>query len=444
MCRWTHTIVRFAACSLLVGLVVLLGPASLMAQVTSGTIFGTVKDQTGAVISGATVTVNNPDTGIVRQVTVNESGDFVVPNLLPGTYRITVAAAGFKKLEKADVVLSAADRLNAGDFLLAIGATTESVTVTADAGQIQLQSNSGERSDLITSKQLNDVAMNGRNVLDYMKLIPGVTSAFDGAVSGTGGIDAFNVNGTRANEHEFTIDGASNVDTGNNGGTHVTLNPDAIEEVKVLTSNYQAEFGKAAGGQVAIVSKGGTNEWHGNGRFFHRNEGLNANEWFNKQNELSGGQKNTPPLYRYNDIGYQIGGPLKKNKLFVFWSQEFYRQLVPIGGTATFYTPTAMERQGDFSQSTDGDGNPIVISGAGVTNNVIDPSQIKAPRRRIARPTPDNRVPTAFRGSSRGHRDRLRRRGSARRQPPRRNAGPPTPPARRAGHPFAGPGCASS
>jgi len=376
MCRWTHTIVRFAARSLFVGLILLLGQASLMAQVTSGTIFGTVKDQTGAVISGATVTVNNPDTGIVRQVTVNESGDFVVPNLLPGTYRVTVAAPGFKKLEKADVVLSAADRLNAGDFLLAVGTTTESVTVTADAGQIQLQSNSGERSDLITSKQLNDVAMNGRNVLDYMKLIPGVTSAFDGAVSGTGGIDAFNVNGTRANEHEFTIDGASNVDTGNNGGTHVTLNPDAIEEVKVLTSNYQAEFGKAAGGQVAIVSKGGTNEWHGNGRFFHRNEGLNANEWFNKQNQLSGGQKNTPPLYRYNDIGYQIGGPLKKNKLFVFWSQEFYRQLVPIGGTATFYTPTALERQGDFSQSTDGDGAPIVISGPGITNNVIDPSQI--------------------------------------------------------------------
>ena len=95
-----------------------------------------------------------------------------------------------------------------------------------------------------------------------------------------------NINGTRANEHEFTIDGASNVDTGNNGGTHVTINPDAIEEVKVLTSNYQAEFGKAAGGQIAITTKGGTNEWHGDARFFHRNEGLNANEWFGKKNEL--------------------------------------------------------------------------------------------------------------------------------------------------------------
>src|SRR5581483_11000527 len=221
----------------------------------------------------------------------------------------------------------------------------------------------------------SDVAINGRNVLDYMKLIPGVVSSFNGAVSGTGGIDAFNVNGTRANQHEYTIDGASNVDTGNNGGTHVTLNPDAIQEAKVLTSNYQAEFGKAAGGQLALVSKSGTNRWHGNARFFHRHEGLNANEWFNKKNQLQGTPPtNSPQLYRYNDIGYQVGGPVLKNKVFFFWSQEFYRQLVPIGGTTTFYTPTALERQGDFSQSIDGNGLPVQIAGPGIVNNRIDPS----------------------------------------------------------------------
>jgi len=125
-------------------------------------------------------------------------------------------------------VLSAADKLNAGEYTLQIGGAAETVTVAADAGQLQLQSNSGERSDLITSKQLNDVALNGRNELDYMKLVPGVSGMVDGHASGTGGIDSFNVNGTRSNQHEFTIDGASNVDTGNNGGTHVTINPDAI------------------------------------------------------------------------------------------------------------------------------------------------------------------------------------------------------------------------
>ncbi len=370
-----YSIVTIARRSLMIALIAAaiacLTCAPLLAQVTSGTIFGTVKDPSGAMVQDATVTISNPSNGLTRTVTTSDSGVFVAPNLYPGTYDITVEAKGFKKQVSTGVILSAADKLNAGEIVLAVGTTAEEVTVSADVGQVQLQSNSGERSDLISGKQLNDIAMNGRNVLDYMKLIPGVVGIGDFHVSGTGGIDAFNINGTRANQHEFTIDGASNVDTGNNGGTHVTLNTDAIEEVKVLTSNYQAEFGKAAGGQVALVTKGGTNQWHGNGRFFHRNEGLNANEYFNKAAQLSNNQPNTPALYRYNDIGYQIGGPIKKDKLFVFWSEEFYRQLVPVGGTFQFYTPTKDERNGNFSQSIDGTGAPLVISGPGITNNVI-------------------------------------------------------------------------
>jgi Carboxypeptidase regulatory-like domain/TonB-dependent Receptor Plug Domain len=368
---------QIVQCTVVLTVILCLCSATSFAQVTSGTIFGAVKDQSGAYVAKATVSVNDTATGVSREVTTDDNGGFVVPNLPPGTYTITVSAAGFKKVEKAGVILSAADHLNAGDFVLTVGAVTEQVTVTADIGQLQLQSNSGERSDLITSKQLGNVAMNGRNVLDYMKLVPGVISSFSGAVSGTGGLDSMNINGTRANEHEFTIDGASNVDTGNNGGTHVTINPDAIEEVKILTSNYRAEFGKAAGGQIAIVTKSGTNQWHGDVRFFHRNEGMNANEWF--------ANKNGTPIakYRYNDIGYQIGGPIKKDKLFVFWSQEFYRQLIPIGGTTQFYTPTKLERQGDFSQSTDGNGKPIVISGPGITNNKIDPTQLSAAQQAV-------------------------------------------------------------
>lgn len=362
--------------------VVSLIASTAFAQVTSGTIFGSVKDPSGAYVKDASVTIANPANGLTRKVTTTDDGQFVAPNLLPGTYTITVEAAGFKRLETTGFVLSATDKLNAGVFALAMGAATESVTVTADAAQLQLQSNSGERSDLITGKQLNDVAINGRNVLDYMKLVPGVISTFSGQFSGTCCIDGFNINGTRANQHEYTLDGASNVDTGNNGGTHVSLNPDAIEEVKVLTSNYQAEFGKAAGGQVAIVTKGGTNQWHGNARFFHRHEGLNANEWFNKKDQLSNDRPNSPFLYRYNSIGYQVGGPIKKDKLFVFWGEEFYRQFIP-AGLFQFYTPTADERKGDFSKSVDGDGNPIVIAGPGITNNVIDPSQLSAAQQAV-------------------------------------------------------------
>jgi len=368
--------------TLIAAAIVCLTCAPLLAQVTSGTIFGTVTDPTGAMIKDASVTIANPANGLTRTVITSGDGAFSAPGLYPGTYNITVEAKGFKKLETTGIALSAADKLNAGDFVLAIGATSDEVTVTADAGQIQLQANSGERSDLITTKQLNDVAMNGRNVLDYMKLIPGVTGIPDLHISSNiGQLGNFSINGTRTNEHEYTIDGASNVDTGNNGGTHVTLNTDAIEELKVLTSNYQAEFGKAAGGQLAVTTKSGTNQWHGNGRFFHRHEGLNANEYFNKTNQLSNKAPNQPDLFRYNDIGYQVGGPVMKDKVFVFWSQEFYRQFVPLAGTAQFYTPTKLERQGDFSQSTDASSPtpiPVKISGPGITNNKIDPTQLPA------------------------------------------------------------------
>src|SRR6267378_2046456 len=162
--------------------------ASLLAQVTSGTMFGTVKDPTGAMVKDASVTIANPRNGITRTVVTGGNGAFVAPNLLPGTYTVTVSAKGFKKSETTGIVLSAADNLSAGEFVLAVGTTSDEVTVTADAGQLQLQSNSGERSDLITGKQLDDVAMNGRNVLDYMKLIPGVVGTSSFGISGTGGI----------------------------------------------------------------------------------------------------------------------------------------------------------------------------------------------------------------------------------------------------------------
>jgi carboxypeptidase family protein/TonB-dependent receptor-like protein len=365
------------------GLLLILGFGNvpLCAQVTSGTIFGSVKDVSGAAVPNASITVHNVEIGVTRAATSSASGDFVVPNLPPATYSITVDAPGFKKLEAKSVVLSAADKLNAGDLVLQVGTVAETVNVTADAGQLQLQSNSGERSDVITSKQLNDVALNGRMILDYMKLIPGVVSSFDGSVATTWGIGALNINGVRANENEYTIDGSSNVDTGNNGTTHVTLNPDAVSEMKVLTSNYQAEFGKAAGGQIAVTTKGGTNQFHGNVRFFHRNEGMNANGWFNNLND-------TPvPLYRYNYFGYQVGGPVWKNKVFFFWGQEYYRQLVPDVNIDQFRVPTALERQGDFSQSVDGQGNLLTIydpsTGQPYPGNKIDPSTLSASQQAV-------------------------------------------------------------
>jgi hypothetical protein len=335
-------------------------------QVVSGAISGTVKDPSGAVVPGAKVIAKAVAIGFSRTTTTNATGDFFFPNVPPASYDVHVMAPGFQKLESSGWIVNVTDHLSTGTLTLKVGASDSEVTVTADAGQVQLQSGSGERSDLISGKQLNDIAMNGNNVLDYMKLVPGINSTFDGHQSATGGLDSMNINGTRANEHEFTLDGSSNVDTGNNGGTHVTINTDAIAEVKVLTSNFQAEFGKAAGGQIVLVSKGGTNQFHGGVHIFHRNEGMDA--------KYSG---ETGPIgkYRYNFVGYNIGGPVLKDKLFFFWSQEFYEQLVP-NGLTQFYTPTELERTGDFSQSTDGNGNAITISSPYFTNNKINTSAL--------------------------------------------------------------------
>jgi Carboxypeptidase regulatory-like domain/TonB-dependent Receptor Plug Domain len=360
--------------------------AGAVAQVTSGSIFGTVQDPNGAAIPNVTVKLNNPATGVQRTVFTNEAGAFVVPNLPPGVYTITVEAKGFKTLVKTDIFLSATDRLNSGVFTLEIGGATETITVTADSGQLQLQTNSGERSDLITSKQLDKLALNGRNIIDFVKVIPGVVSDFDGSVSGRGGLDSFNINGTRSNQHQFTIDGSSNVDTGNNGALHVTLNPDAISEVKILTSNYQAEYGKAGGGQFVIVTKSGTRDFHGGARWFHRHESMNANNWF--RNSLgvdpdSGAQVAPRQFYRYNYAGYQVGGPViipginfnkNRDKLFFFFNQEFYRQLIP-GDQRNAMVPTDAVINGDFRGVVDSGGNPVIIrdpiTGDAFPDNVI-------------------------------------------------------------------------
>jgi hypothetical protein len=352
-----------------------LGAGRLAAQVTSGTILGSVQDTTGAAIPGATVTATATAVGITRTVTSTGNGTFSLPNLDAATYTVSVTAKGFETRTKTGVVLSSADKLNAGVFTLKVGAEATTVTVEADSGQLQLQANSGERSDLITGKQLNDIALNGRNVLDLLRTIPGVAGFSAFGTSGTGGLTAYSINGTRTNEHQFTIDGASNVDTGDNGGTQVTINTDAIAEVKVLTSNYQAEFGKAGGGSIIVTSRGGTNQIHGNVHFFHRNEGLDANNWLSDKNHIA------KQKYRLNTIGAQIGGPIIKDRLFFFYSNEFFRQLQP-GSISTYRVPTNLERMGDFSQSKDSSGNAIQIynpnTGTQFINNMITPGQLTA------------------------------------------------------------------
>lgn len=346
-----------------------------LAQSTTGSITGTVKDSEGAPVADASVKVTNPATNLSRTISTNSIGVFSVPQLPPGTYTVTVEKTGFKKLEKSGIVLNATDLVNAGDFTLDVGAVTETVTVTADATRLEIQSETGERSGVITGAQLKDLAINGRNYHDFLKTLPGIVTGNVNAgqvSSSTGSLGSFSVNGTRTNQKELAVDGSSDVDTGNNTDTHASLNPDAIAEVKVLTSNFQAEYGRAGGAFIAVVSKSGTKEFHGGGRYFHRHESLNANNYFrNAQGRNAQGVELQPRnLYRYNSMGYEIGGPIwipglsfnqDKNKLFFYWNQEWYEQLAP-QAARNIQVPTDRERNGDFSLTTDGNGNRIFVS----------------------------------------------------------------------------------
>jgi Carboxypeptidase regulatory-like domain/TonB-dependent Receptor Plug Domain len=351
--------------------------SAAVAQVINGSITGEVRDASGAYIPKATVTVLDATIGVHQVTTTDSRGSFYFPSLPKGTYTITVASHGFMHLDMTGIPLSNGDHLNAGAFTLGVGGANETVTVVADAGELQVQTQSGERSDTITTGQLNDLGMNGRMVLDYLKVIPGVSSTFNGAQSSKGGLGDISVNGGRKGMTGFTVDGINNVDNGCNCATQITVNPDAIAEVKVITSNYQAEYGKTGAGMISVTTKGGDNQFHGNLRWFHRNEGLNANQWFDNQanalhkaaDPTSTTVPNPKQLYRYNYFGGQVGGPIvipgtsfnkHRDKLFFFFSEEVYRQLLP-GGFDNVYVPTAAEINGDFSKSTDGNGKPVVI-----------------------------------------------------------------------------------
>jgi hypothetical protein len=346
------------------------------AQTSNATLGGRVTDPTGAVIPGAKVSVRNTATGFAADATSTSEGLYTIALLPPGRYNLRAERPGFTTLAVDQIVLETGARA-ALDLELKVAAAAESVTVTADAAQLQIQSESGERSELITNRQIRDLALNGRNILDMMKIVPGVVSTVSGQVSNDGGVRLFTINGARGTQKEVTVDGASNVISGANQRVHVTLNPDAIQEVRILTSNYQAEFGKTAGGFIQYTTRSGSNQFHGGARYFRRHDSLNANNFFSNALGLP------RQLYRYGYSGYDVGGPVlvpgtgfnrNRDKLFFFWNQEFYRQLIP-AGARTIRMPTEAERNGDFSATTDGNGNRVALrdplNGQPFANNTI-------------------------------------------------------------------------
>ncbi len=356
------------------------------AQNITGSMSGRVVDQSGSVVPNATVTAVEPAKNYVVTTKSNAAGEFSIAGLQPGTYNVGVVVTGFKKLEKLNIPLDAQDKLALGDLALEVGAVTESVEVSAQ--QVLLQTESVERGQAVVGKQMENIEVNGRNPLDMAKLIPGVFSVANVSVGGSGGLSSVYVNGNRGTMNQLTINGIGDIDTGADGSQNVTVSIDSMAEFKVLTGQYQAEYGRNAGAQIAMVTKSGTDQFHGSGYIDHRHDDLNADTFVNNTRGLS------RSLYRYNDPGYTIGGPViipkllkDRNKLFFFWSQEWQLQLAPVAAK-NVTVPTALERMGNFSQSVDNNGKPLIIRDPNtqtpIVGNMIPASQIYAPGMALA------------------------------------------------------------
>src|SRR5215510_5746416 len=334
---------------------------------TSASLSGTVHDPQGGAVAGAKVTLKNAGGGVHLETGASNEGFYTFPIIQPGTYTVTIEAPGFKKFVKSGVVVNASDRQSTGVTVLEIGDISNSVEVTADAAQLQIKTESGEQGAAVNNQQIQNLAVNGRNYLDLLKLTPGVVVNTSFAVSGPGGLGNISIGGMRMGKNNLTIDGTTNVDTGSNGTQHIALSLDNISEFKLLTSNYQAEYGRSGGGAIQIVSKSGTSQFHGAGYYFHRHEQFNSNSFLNnavaRVNDIQPNQRN---FYRYNQQGYNIGGPVLlpkkalKDKLFFFFSQEWQEQLVPQNARQS-RVPTADEVAGDFSNTRDFNGNLITI-----------------------------------------------------------------------------------
>ena len=342
----------------LVALTIAVYPTVLHAQTTSASVSGSVQDAQGGVLPGVTVTMTSRTQGNALTAVTDSSGRFVFPIVRPDTYTLQVALQGFKTLERTNLVVNANDRLSAGALTLEVGGLTEEVSVTSRV--VELQSTSGERSFTLESETLKNIANNGRALFNFATLVPGALSQNTGNTE-LGQVSSFTVNGQRPNSNNITIDGVTNIDTGDNGGNMVTTNIDAVAEFKILTNAYQAEYGRAAGGQLQVVTKSGSQNFHGSGYWYGQRSAWNANSYLNK--------RETPevpkPKTSRNDSGYTIGGPVafpgfneEKKKLFFFWSEEFERRTNPPTVHNT-RVPTALERRGDFSQSVNSSGNPF-------------------------------------------------------------------------------------
>jgi hypothetical protein len=350
--------------------------ALLTAQMTvTGTIVGTVIDPSGQAIASAKVTVTNSSTSEPRSTTANEIGAFKLVALQPGTYDLRIEHPGFKAYERHGVVVSANEHVALGDLTMQVGDVTETVNVVGESAQVQLDSS--EHSSELTTTQLTNLTARGREVVSMLRTIPGVQYQADqDSTGGSYGTGTPNIAGSFSGTNILAVDGVVSNDQGTPNVFSSVTTLDAIGEVKVLLNSYQAEYAGNGGPIVQVVTRGGTKEFHGSAYDYLRNDALNANDFFNNRNGVR------RPRYRYDTFGGTLGGPVyipghwnqSRTKMFFFYNVE--QALISTPGSLSSYTmPTALERQGDFSQTLDTNGKVIPITdtqtGAPFPGNLI-------------------------------------------------------------------------
>jgi Carboxypeptidase regulatory-like domain/TonB-dependent Receptor Plug Domain len=321
-------------------------PAS--AQDVFGRISGTVTDPSAAVVPKAKVTITNQATNVTRTAETDETGFYVVPNVIAGTYEVAVEHSGFKTTTKTGNVLVAGGRLTV-DVGLTLGQTSENMTVEAVGETVNTVS--GEVARTIDSKQVQNLALNTRNYMQLVSLIPGVALTTDDqlGMSTNMAINNQAVNGNRADQNLVTVDGGFNMDSGSNASQINNVGIDFVQEVSVKSSNFSAEYGRNAGASINVVTRSGGDRFHGGAFEYIRNDIFDAINPASKLNAVPGTpiSKLKAPL-RFNDFGWDLGGPLVKSKLFFFIGEEWkrIRQLAP---PQNLTVPTTAEMNGDFS-----------------------------------------------------------------------------------------------
>src|SRR6266446_199783 len=314
---------------------------SLNAQIANtGSVQGTVSDPSGAVLADARVTLISQDTGAGQVSQTDSAGSFAFHIVPAGQYRLEVSKTGFKSFAQRDIAVHAAEPVNVA-IAMTVGQAAESVEVTSAVPTIDTITAS--EGNTVTGKQLNELPLTNRLFTQLVALEPGVASGLDQNPGfGSNSEVLFSVNGVRNDENNPMIDGVRNLDTFG-GNAFVAPNLFAVSEFRVENNSYSAATGHSAGAQVNLISRNGTNQFHGNVFEFFRNDALNA-----PFAAPAAGKPGLLPENRYNDFGYDLGGPLVKNKLFFFWSQE-WRRIIQNSGLRTGTVPTDAERTGNFS-----------------------------------------------------------------------------------------------